>query len=148
MINTKSMLHVACMHVLLKCLILYMQNMSGGVLVSCGKLVLYMYFFPPQVCRHHAGNSFQIVVATDGTQSFAVILFGKVNYIGRPYTYYHNWWFHNTIAPYNDNGMQALNDVTLTWSVYPQLNWFQFSSADTTTCKDNLVAATCDWGGV
>ena len=100
-----------------------MQNMCRGVLVSCGKLVLHAFLSPTCVqspCRKQLSDC----IATDGTQSFAVILFGKVNYIGPPYirTIITDGSTTHWVAPYNDNGMQALNDVTLTWSVYPQLN--------------------------
>ena len=94
------------------------------------------------------GNSFQIVVATDGTQSFAIILFGEVNFAPTSATYTASITTTGAIratrwaAPYRNNVTQApfMMQHSYTPGVYI-LNLIDFSSPQLT---NDLVAAACN----
>ena len=98
------------------------------------------------------GNSFQIVVATDGTQSFAIILFGKVNFNPMPASYTTSITTGVTTAThwtalYSNNVTQApfMMQHSYTPGVYV-LDLIDFSSPQMTpsSCEDILVAAACN----
>ena len=95
------------------------------------------------------GNSLQIVVATDGIQSFAIILFGEVNFAPTSATYTTSITTSGVtvdilwMAPYHNNVTQApfMMQHSYTPGVYI-LNLIDFSSPQLT--NDDLVTASCN----
>ena len=81
-------------------------------------------------------NSFQIVVATDGTQSYAIILFSEVNFVWAATTRIIDGSTTHWTAPYNDDITQApiMMQYSYTPGVYV-LNLIDFSSPLLTTVK-------------
>ena len=122
---------------------------SSISLDSCDKTILQ--YFPSPTCVQPSGNSFQIVVATDEIQSFAIILFGEVNFAPMSVSY-------TTItttgairathwtAPYHNNVTQApfMMQNSYTPGVYV-INLIDYNSPQqVTTCEENLRTVACN----
>ena len=139
-------------------LLLYIQNIF---LTECVNKVCWLilvakllqhFFSPPHVCMQPPGNSFQIVVATDGTQSFAIILFGEVNFAPTSASYTTSITTGASIAThwtavYSNNITQApfMMQHSYTPGVYV-LDLIDFSSPQMTpsSCEGILVTAACN----
>ena len=65
--------------ILLKCMLSHLHTCKTFVEENLVQILVTKYF-PSPTCVQPPGDSFQIVVATDGTQSFAIIMFGEVNF--------------------------------------------------------------------
>ena len=139
-----------------KCMFFHLHTackiICGGVLVQILVTKLLLQYFPTPTCVQPPGNSFQIVVATDGTQSFAIILFGEVNFAPTSATYTTSITTTGAlrathwIAPYRNNVTQApfMMQHSYTPGVYV-INIIDYNSPQqVTTCEENLRTVACN----
>ena len=117
--------------------------------------ILWQTQFLFSTCVQPPGNSFQIVLATDGTQSFAIILFGEVNFAPMSASYTTSittvtdgaTTATHWTALYSNNVTQApfMMQHSYTPGVYV-LNLIDFNSPQMTpsSCEGILVTAACN----